>query len=419
MQNKNLKKELEALIPSYTLKALYLCSEAAEKLSLNIYLIGGAVRDIILNKAHFDTDITVQGNAVEFAQFLEKTFPESCKVKEIHDAFKTAKVVFFIGAEQVEIDLASTRKESYPHPASLPLVEEIGCNLYEDVIRRDFSINSMALSLNQKNFCDLIDCLNGYEDLQNKVIRILHDKSFVDDPTRIIRALKFRVRFDCNLDENTRKLQNECLDSGKFDNLCGERIKSELKQTFNLNRHECAEIFLAENIYRLLDANIKGDNNYCLLSEYPDFITPDFIWLIYLGTMLSDLSPEEIKQKAECLYLTNPETEVLSGAATLVSPAPILSWIDTDFSIYEFFEGFPFESIIVFLIKNPQYKDKIDLYLNRLKDIKIHTTGKDLINLGLTPGESFGKILRELLKAKVNGEFSSVEEEREFLKKLL
>ncbi len=120
-----------------------------KKQSLKLFLIGGAVRDTITGMNHFDTDITVQGNAVDFACFWGKTYAGQCKVKEIHEKFMTAKVVFFMENEQLEIDIASTRKESYPYPSSLPEVEEIGCDLYEDVKRRDFTINSMAMSLNE------------------------------------------------------------------------------------------------------------------------------------------------------------------------------------------------------------------------------------------------------------------------------
>ena len=263
MRNKNLKKELENLVPLNVIKALDVCSQTAEELSLKIFLIGGAVRDVINGKKHFDIDIAVQGNAIEFAHYLENTNFEFCKIKEIHENFKTAKVVFFIDYEKIEIDLASTRKESYPYSGSLPKVEEIGCDLYYDVARRDFSINSMAISLNKENFGDLTDYLGGYDDIQQKKIRILHEKSFIDDPTRIIRALKFRVRFGYDLDDTTRKLQNKLLESGMFDDFCGKRITSELKQTFNLNKSEIMEIFLRENIYRLVDKDIKTFYRHC------------------------------------------------------------------------------------------------------------------------------------------------------------
>ncbi|HBG49099.1 MAG TPA: hypothetical protein DDW90_06280, partial [Cyanobacteria bacterium UBA9971] len=325
MSVKNLKQKLEKSIPENARKVLCLCSQAAEKLSLRIFLIGGAVRDIIIDKNHFDTDITVQGNAIEFARFLEQNYPDICKIKEIHESFGTAKVIFFIEKEEVVLDIASTRKESYPYPGSLPVVEEIGSELYEDVKRRDFSINSMAISLNKENFGDLTDYLGGYDDIKRKKIMILHEKSFIDDPTRIIRALKFRVRFGYDLDETTKQLQKECLDSGMFDNFCGERIKSELKQTFNLNKAEFMEIFIRENIYSLVDKEIN--NNWIassqaprndkpiqdIVTEYLSFINSDFFWLIYLGVMFSDFSKEKISLIAQKLYLSGMETEVLTG----------------------------------------------------------------------------------------------------------
>lgn len=472
MSVKNYKKEFEKIVPENVKKTLYLCSQAAEKLSLRIFLIGGAVRDLIAGKNHFDTDITVQGNAVEFAYFLEKIYclnqkncklikggdchPDICKIKEIHESFGTVKIIFCLNSRyceqnkiihqplnkwiassqapsndnytpEVEIDIASTRKESYPYPASLPQVEEIGCNLYEDVKRRDFSINSMALSLNKDTFGDLTDYLGGYKDIKEKKIRVLHPESFIDDPTRIIRALKFRVRFDYELDEFTKKLQENCLESGKFDNLCGERIKSELKQTFNLNKAQILEIFMQENIYRLVDTNIKTSENLAetcesVILEYLNYINPDFIWLIYLGVLFSEFSGNKILKIAEKLYLSGVETAVLTEAKTLLEKSNLIIKNlknCANFEIYEFFEGFMPESILILIIKKSDLKKKADLYLKELKDIKIHTTGQNLIDLGLKPGPVFSEILRMLLKAKINGEFSSKEDEEKFLKVML
>ncbi|MEI8390056.1 MAG: hypothetical protein WCG23_09250 [bacterium] len=442
MSNKNLKKEFEKIVPEKVRKVLYLCSRMADKLSLRLFLIGGVVRDIIIceedlnsfaGKNHFDTDITVQGNAVDFANYIEKTclydidlkddksFSEIYKIKEIHEKFKTVKVLFTMDNKEIELDIASTRKESYPYPGSLPFVEEIGCVLYEDVKRRDFSINSMALSLNKEDFGDLTDYLGGYEDIKQKKIRILHEKSFVDDPTRIIRALKFRVRFNYELDETTKQLQENCLASGLFDNACGERIKLELKQTFNLNKTECLDLFINENIYRLIDKNIKISKNIyenceSVILEYLKYINPDFIWLIYLGVMLCNFSENKILEIAEKLYLSNIETDILTKAQILFAKPET---IKLNFEIYEFFEGLMPESILIYLIKKPDLKEKVNLYLNKFKDIKIYTTGQSLIDLGLKPGPVFGEILRALLKARINGEFFSEEEEKEFLKTLM
>jgi len=436
---KNLKKELEKIVPEKVIKVLYLCSQAAEKSSRKIFLIGGAVRDILTGKNHFDTDITVQGNAVEFAYFLEKIYPEFCKIKEVHESFGTVKIIFVVNNEEIVLDIASSRKEFYPYPGSLPGIEEIGCELYEDVIRRDFTVNSMALSLNKETFGDLTDYLGGYEDIKQKKIRVLHEKSFMDDPTRILRALKFRVRFGYELDEATKQLQENCLESGIFDNFCGERIKSELKQTFNLNKSEIMEIFLNENIYRLVAEEIQTYCRHCeqskaiqnllndwiassqvprndkTFSEPFEGINSDFVWLIYLGVMFSEFSQDKIKQIAEKLYLSNQETEILTKSKFLLEK-PELKERQTNFEVYEFFEGFLPESILILLIIKPQLKEKAVLYFQKLKDIKIYTTGQTLIDLGLKPSPDFGEILRKLLKARINEEFFSEEEEKEFLK---
>jgi len=453
-----LTHEYEKNIPDIIKKALKLCSEAAEEKGLQFFLIGGIVRDIIINKKNFDVDITVQGNAVEFAQYLEKNYSESYKIKETHESFKTAKILFSFENEIVALDLSSTRKESYPYPSSLPKIEEIGCELYEDVIRRDFTINSMALSLNKDNFCELIDYLGGYNDLKEGKLEVMHDRSFIDDPTRIIRGLKFSVRFGYKFGEKTEKLMRECLESGQFDGLAGERIKLELKQAFNVNRPECLTRFVKEDIYRLVDTELSLPENidtlavdsHKFISEYLHLIKkPDNIWLIYLGALLvycvpgkitnmaenMDLDGDEenlcilklmthccrkkIRDVSEKLYLSGLETNILKQASALCKKQEELRDSPSRFEVYEFFEKAPVESILLFLIKNKGLKDKVDLYFNELKDIKISIDGNKLIEMGLKPGPKFGEILRKVLKARVDREITSPEEEEKVVKSAL
>jgi len=344
--------------------------------------------------------------------------------------FKTTKVVFKIGNEEIELDIASTRKEYYQHPASLPNVTEIGCNIYDDIVRRDFTINSMALSLNQASFCKLIDPLSGYKDIKEGKIRILHPLSFINDPTRIIRALKFRERFTSQLEKATDQLQETCLESGLFDSLAGERIKAEIKQTFNLNKAECLRKFIEEKIYFLIDKDIQEPQNAKILSEktqkiikeYDNFISSkDLTWLIYLGVLIVDESKDNIKKIADKLYLSGLETEILLGSKGIKDRINILKSSQTQYEIYEILEGYFPESILISLIKktDKEIEDKINLYINELQDIKIYTTGKDLIEAGITPGPMFGEILRELLQAKINKEISTQEDEKEYIKKFI
>lgn len=425
--SKYLKEEFNKNINESIKKALILCSEAADEKDLRIFLIGGTVRDIIIDKNNFDVDIAVQGNAIDFAYYVQQKYPQLCKIKEMHEDFKTAKVLFNIEGEAIALDLASTRKESYPYPSSLPMVIEIGCDLYEDVIRRDFTVNSMALSINKDSFYLLIDYLDGYKDLMNKTLKIIHDKSFIDDPTRIIRGLKFSVRFGYTFSENTKKLMIDCIDSGQFDNLAGERIKLELKQTLNINRRECLERFIKEDIYRLIDTEIPVPANIHISAEkicntiknYSKFLSADKVWLIHFGALLVNLSDEKIKKISQKLYLSGQEKEILLCAANLYKNSPSLKSTQTRFEVFEYFEKKHIESILILLALNKNLKDKINLYLKELKDIKINIDGNKLIEYGLKPGPEFGQILREVLKAKINKEIETKNEELNFVKAII
>ncbi len=430
--NKNEKifliEEFNKNIPKTTREALAFCSKVADENDLPIFLIGGIVRDIIIDQKNFDVDVVIRGNAINFAKLVENKYFKICKIVEIHDDFKTAKILFNIDGETVHIDLASTRKESYPCPGSLPYIEEIGCELYDDVIRRDFSINSMALSLNNDSFGELVDYLGGYEDLKAKKLRVLHSVSFVDDPTRIIRGLKFSVRFGYEYDKYTKKLMKECLNSGMFDNFAGERIKQELKQTFNLNRAECFIRFMKENIYRLVDTSVSvpedidslGFDCFQVIEKFSDFLpAPDNIWLIYLGVSFIDFSQEKIVQISERLYLSGIETRVLCEAKELDQNKEILNNVRERFEIYEFFEKIQVETIIIFLINNEWAKDKVCLYLEELKNISISVNGSALLNMGIEQGPFVGEVLRRVLKARINQEIFTPDEEVAFIETLI
>jgi tRNA nucleotidyltransferase/poly(A) polymerase len=424
-QNIDLREKYEKNIHSSIKKALTFCVEAANEKKISIYIIGGIVRDIILDKKNFDIDVTVKGNAIEFAKFLEEKYKNICIIKKIHQDFKTVKVIFDINSEKVEIDLASTRKESYPYPASLPHLEEIGCSLLEDVLRRDFSINSMALILNKERFKFLEDYLGGYRDLNTQLLEILHPLSFIDDPTRIIRGLKFSARLNYKLSEASKYLQDSCLESGLFNNLAGERIKLELKQTLNLNQPKILERFLKEKIYVLVDDSIsepentfKIANNCFKAINHQENFPEQNIWIIYFGSVLMSLSLEKIKNISARLYFCNRETSILTCAKKLFENRNTFKEKISRFEVYEFFEKSPLESIIILLACDETLKPYIHLYLKELKHIKIQSTGEILLNLGFKQGPEIGNILREILKAKINKEITANEQEMDFIKKL-
>ncbi|MEI7474427.1 MAG: hypothetical protein WCK67_06565 [bacterium] len=428
--NLSLRETFEKQMSAKFKKAIDMVYLTADKYNIAVYLVGGITRDLIISRKSFDTDICVEYNAIDFAKLIKKEYFSQVKIKSTHEEFKTAKIIFDVYGEEIEIDLASTRTEKYMYPAALPTLDKVGCCLCDDLKRRDFTINSMATAINKNNFGNLIDPLKGFEDIKNKKIRVLHSLSFIDDPTRILRGLKFRVRFGYELEENTRTLQENCLNNNIFSGIAGERVKSELKQTLNLNKADCLDKLFSENIYKLINKNlVKPDNikelsKKCekLVNRYKShFNSEDFIWLIYLSGIILHFDIDKITAISKELYLSGIETEVLIGAKTILERSEIIGEAEKRYEIYEQMEGFFNESIIaamVFIEDNSTIQN-IELFLRELQNIKIHTTGKYLIEQGLNPGPRFGEILSSLLKAKINRELFSQEDELKYIKRLI
>lgn len=258
----------------------------------NLYYVGGVVRDGILGVPSFDTDYCYQGNAIEFAK------NQGLNIIKENSAFGTVRVLY----EGKEIDIASTRCETYPRKGHLPQVEKIGCPLDEDVKRRDFTINAIAKRTTDG---EIIDFTGGIRDIEAKKLRVLHDKSFIDDPTRIVRGLKFAIRFGFELDEKTKELQEEYLCNINYD-MSYHRLKKELVETFSLNRQEALDKFVAQGIYKLLSPDYKSveihTNIESLIKENP----VNTVWIVYMGLF-----------NLENLELTRAEKKIIEWAERL------------------------------------------------------------------------------------------------------
>ena len=395
--------------------------------SNKLFYIGGVVRDELLNKQSIDIDITYVGNAIEYcSKFGEviQTNPDfgtvrvkipSSPHREITDFVPSTGSGHNVSEElnNVIVDFASTRSETYPKKGHLPVVEKIGCSLKEDVLRRDFTINALAKSITTG---EIVDYVGGLKDLKNKKLRVLHDNSFIDDPTRIIRGLKFAMRFNFELEEHTKKLQDEYLKNINYD-MSYKRIKKELIETFNAplsnitkeyKKQRTFEKFINEKIYKLVtpnDVEIPSTNieelieKYCLDMDCHVANAPhndEHIWLIYVG-VLKDLSR---------LPLTKIEQKILDDV-----PQNILN---SDFELYKTFENAKIETILLYAILKDQKGAKH--YLDNLRNIKISINGKDLQNLGISPSPQYQEIFDEVLKAKLQNPKMTKEDELKIAK---
>ena len=264
----------------------------------NLYYVGGVVRDAILGLRSVDTDFCYEGNAIDFSRNIRLNI-----IRE-NPEFGTVRVRI----NDNLIDIASTRIEEYPHKGHLPVIKEIGCSLEEDLKRRDFTINAMAMRTTDG---EIIDFNYSLQDLNNKTLRVLHDNSFIDDPTRIIRGLKFAVRFNFELEEHTKKLQDEYLKNINYD-MSYFRLKKELIDAFGLNKKEIFERFVEQKMFKLLGENqIIPIVDLDKLESMAAQCRKEYRWIIYLSFF--DLSK---------LELTRGEKKILEWADKLKYEKP-------------------------------------------------------------------------------------------------
>ena len=216
----NIKSKIEDAFPSKAFTLLREVGIKADSLGYRAYLVGGSVRDIILGRSHIDIDITVEGDAIKLGKIIAK---DTDAVITVYKSFGTCTLAFKDGSK---IDLATARRETYKQPGAMPATKP--SVLKEDLKRRDFTINAIAVSVMAKDFGTVYDFFNGIGDLKSGLIRIMHPKSFMDDPTRILRARRFAARFGFKIEPKTDLLMKKALINRALDTVSQGRIQKEL-----------------------------------------------------------------------------------------------------------------------------------------------------------------------------------------------
>lgn len=372
--------------------------------SNKLFYIGGVVRDELLGRESLDVDITYVGNAIEYCSKFGEVIQVNPDFGTVRVAIPPLLEITDFGppasgghkvSKKMYVDFASTRSESYPQKGHLPVVEKIGCSLKEDVMRRDFTINALAKSVTTG---EIVDYVGGLEDLKNKKLRVLHDESFIDDPTRIIRGLKFATRFGFELEEHTKKLQDEYLANINYD-MSYKRVKKELIETFSLNSQSAFQKFIDQKIYKLVTPNdveipkVDVENLVTTyLADQPSSC-PAAIWLVYVG-ILGDLSR---------LPLTKIEQKILDDV-----PKEVLK---SDFELYKTFQNARIETVLLYAITKDETGARH--YLDDLRKIKLDITGKDLQTLGIKPSPKYQEIFDEVLKVKLKNPSMAKDDEIE------
>lgn len=393
--------------------------ETAQELGMSAYAVGGFVRDLLLNVPNFDLDYVIEGSAQKLAHRLIELYPSKLELAATHDRFQTATLVYRSeNAVEREVDLSTARTEFYEFPAALPEVE--ASKLEQDLLRRDFTINALAVCVNPDRFGNLTDHFNGLQDLERKIVRILHPFSFIEDPTRMVRAARFAGRLGFHLDAKTKEQARRASQMGIFDDLGGVRIKAELKMILESPHRLRALNLLAEQSGNLcyLDSRLEyGDGvrktirrAERLLGRY----SVDEPWVVYLGALLSELPPERVSGVLERLMLTNHQKEVIESGLELHRFMPSSIGEMKRSELYDMMHGRAREALAIAAAAGQVGTDlrrSIKLYLEELADTKLDITGADLIASGFKPGPRIGEALKHVLAERLDGQVSGREQE--------
>jgi tRNA nucleotidyltransferase (CCA-adding enzyme) len=398
-----------------------------DELGYSIYAIGGFVRDLLMRVENFDIDIVVEGDGIRFAETLERRV--SCRIRT-HKKFGTAIILFSDG---LKVDVATARLEIYDSPAALPTVERGSIRM--DLYRRDFTMNTLAIQLNPKAFGEIIDFFGGMKDIKEKVIRVLHNLSFVEDPTRIFRAIRFEQRLGFQIGKHTQNLMKNSVKMGFLQRLSGGRVLSELIVILKEDNPISALNRMKDfDLLRFLHPNLKFDREVFDLFERIHHVTSWFDllfldvhydrWLIYFYGIIDGLKEEEIEEMAQRLSMNEKERKRTVEGKRLSDQSLLrfFSWINTGYSpkrseIYAILDPLSTETNLFMMAKTNQMATRryISLYFTQLKDVKPLLKGADLIQMGVKPGPFIKKALDSLLKARLDEEVTTQQDEFEFI----
>ncbi|MBD3246458.1 MAG: hypothetical protein GF333_05545 [Candidatus Omnitrophica bacterium] len=414
-----MKKQLTYL-PSVFKEFLRTCAESARAHHARIYLVGGVVRDLLLGRDVYDLDILVEGDAIRLAVAIARR--RGMPVTR-HKAFGTASFIF----RGHKIDFAAARSETYLTPGSLPRVRKAGVT--QDLSRRDFTINAMAVSLHPAEYGRLIDPCGGQEDLRRHLVRVLHSESFFDDPTRILRAIRFEQRFQFRMEAGTLFQLKRAVGSGALDTVHPHRIRDELilimreKFPFRCLRRagKLTGFGFLEPGVRCTPAAGRLLNR---IQRLQSFFLRSFgartefrLWSVYFTAFLESLSLPQVEFLLEELGMDKRTRSDVRAARSLRArrrrlKAPVLS----DDELYEFLHQFPLEAVayVYAYSTNGRLRRRIRRFIDTLSHIRLRIRGRDLQRLGVTPAHLYGKILRSVLRQKIKKGFRTKEEEERY-----
>lgn len=421
-RKKNMISLLNERLPDPIMELLRRFGRVADDLQFNAYLVGGMVRDILLKRDNLDMDIVVEGDGIEFAHEYARIY--GGRVRS-HRKFRTAVLIL---PDTTKVDIATARMEYYEAPGAPPIVET--SSLKMDLYRRDFTINTLAVKLNERHFGVLIDYFGAQKDFKERVLRVLHNLSFVEDPTRILRAIRFEQRFGFKIGKLTLSLIKNAVRINCFKDVSGQRLFHELKlllmeqnpigaieqmDAFNLLPVISPQITLTDTFRNLLEEieNVLAWYRLLYLDE------PFDAWKLYWHGLTSALDPENLRELAKRFGMNDLEGRALvdqrEQSEELLN---ILYRFQGDaYRLYCLLTPYHTETLLYLMARanNERVRKLISNYFTRLKGTRLHLRGRDLLQMGFESGPLFRDMFEALMEAHLNGHIKTRQDEIDFV----
>jgi len=432
---------MEAALPPSLLNLLRAVSETAQEMAEDhmagtdgvhgLYIVGGFVRDLLLGIPTLDLDLVVEGDAISLARRLAKKY--GGRVRS-HVRFGTAKWILDRAGKEMPIsclDFATARKEFYERPSALPQVKQ--SSIRQDLHRRDFTINTLAIDLSPKHWGELLDFYGGERDLREGLIRVLHSLSFLEDPTRILRAVRLEQRLGFRIEERTEELMRNALDL--LDRTTPERIRQEFYLILQEERpydiiYRLKQLGILERLHPDLECDSWLRTRFCRMRrvlregrwplEGKARETPDPAW--YLALLTFRLSREALRAFMSRLRIVSREADLLRQVHGLRQYLPLLEKErQRPSTLVRCLEPASREALFVLWIATDSClaREQIEAYDHTYRKIRPLLTGDDLKGMGLPPGPLFGALLDALRSARLNGQVKTRMDEEAMVEELL
>jgi tRNA nucleotidyltransferase (CCA-adding enzyme) len=424
---RNVLRFMKERLPSSLIRNLRQIGSVADELGYGGYAVGGFVRDLFLYRSDEDLDIVIEGDGIDFARKYAGLVGARIHT---HEKFGTAVIIFPDG---FKIDVASARMEYYKFPAALPVVEMSSIKL--DLYRRDFTINTLAIQLNPDRFGTLIDFFTARKDIKEKIIRVLHNLSFVEDPTRVFRAIRFEQRFGFTIGKLTVGLIKNAINMDFFRGLSGKRVFSELRLILEEENPVAAIIRLNDfDLLKVVHPCVNLDKFFiALLHSVKKVISwHDLLfleesykkWVVYFLALIHQCDSRRSREVCDRFEL--PPEDCKTFCVERLEAEECLFWLEKHLPqpnsvLYRKLNGFKSELILYMMAaaKKQKVKKAISHFFTKLRRVEITLKGRDLKKMGLEPGPIYRQVLQAVLDARLDGKLKTENDEIEYARRYI